>query len=399
MTQPETLPSYSSSGFATRCIHAGSRPDPTTGAVVTPISLASTFAQKAPGEHTGFEYSRTGNPTRASFEATLASLENAKYGLAFASGSATTATITAMLNHGDHIISVDDVYGGTNRYFQKVAVPTMNLSISFIDYNTPGALKNAITPRTKMLWIETPTNPTLKIQDIAAVAAEAKSLGLIVVVDNTFATPYLQQPLNLGADIVVHSCTKYIGGHSDVVMGALCTNNEELFTKLKFLQNSIGAIPSPFDAYMAQRGLKTLHLRMQRHCENAQRVATFLESHPLVERVVYPGLPSHPQHTLAKKQMKGFGGMITFYLKGGMEESRIFLSALSLFALAESLGAVESLAEHPAIMTHAAVPAEQRKLLGIDDSMVRLSVGVEDIEDIFGDLTQAFDALKKSTSN
>lgn len=399
MTQPESLPTYSSSGFATRCIHAGTRPDPITGALVTPLSLATTFAQKAPGEHTGYEYSRTGNPTRASFETTLASLENGKYGLAFASGSATTATITAMLSHGDHIISVDDVYGGTNRYFQRVAVPTMNLSISFIDFNTPGALMNAVTPRTKMLWIETPTNPTLKVQDIAAAAAEAKALGLIVVVDNTFATPYLQQPLNLGADIVVHSCTKYIGGHSDVVMGALCTNSEELYTKLKFLQNSIGAIPSPFDAYMAQRGLKTLHLRMQRHCENALKVATFLEAHPCVERVVYPGLPSHPQHDLATKQMKGYGGMITFYLKGGMDESRVFLSALSLFALAESLGAVESLAEHPAIMTHAAVPAEQRKLLGISDNMVRLSVGVEDIEDIVGDLTQAFDAVNKANKN
>lgn len=396
MTQPESLPTYSSSGFATRCIHAGTRPDPITGALVTPLSLATTFAQKSPGEHTGYEYSRTGNPTRASFETTLAALENAKFGLAFASGSATTATITSMLSHGDHIISVDDVYGGTNRYFQKVAVPTMNLSISFVDFNTPGALKNAVTPRSKMLWIETPTNPTLKIQDIAAVAAEAKALGLIVVVDNTFATPYLQQPLNLGADIVVHSCTKYIGGHSDVVMGALCTNSEELYIKLKFLQNSIGAIPSPFDAYMAQRGLKTLHLRMQRHCENALKVATFLESHACVERVVYPGLPSHPQHALATKQMKGYGGMITFYLKGGMDESRVFLSALQLFALAESLGAVESLAEHPAIMTHAAVPADQRKLLGISDNMVRLSVGVEDIEDIVGDLTQAFDAITKS---
>jgi cystathionine gamma-lyase len=396
MSRDQSFPTYSSSGFATRCIHAGTRPDPLTGALTTPISLASTFAQAEPGVHTGFEYSRTGNPTRLSFETTLASLEGAKYGLAFASGSATTATIAAMLNHGDHIISVDDVYGGTNRYFNRVAVPTMNVSVSFIDMNEPGALKNAITPKSKLLWIETPTNPTLKVQDIATAAAEAKKLGLIVVVDNTFATPYLQQPLALGADIVVHSCTKYIGGHSDVVMGALCTNNEELFTKLKFLQNSIGAIPSPFDCYMAQRGLKTLHLRMQRHCENASQVATFLEAHPLVEKVVYPGLASHPQHALAKKQMTGFGGMITFYLKGGLEESRVFLSNLKLFALAESLGAVESLAEHPAIMTHAAVPAAQRAVLGISDSMVRLSVGVEDIQDITADLKNAFDAVSKA---
>jgi len=388
----------STEGFATRAIHSGTRPDPITGAVVTPISLATTFVQRSPGEHTGYEYSRTGNPTRAAFEETLAATEKAKYGLAFASGSATTVTILHLLNSGDHVISVDDVYGGTNRYFNRVARPSNNIEFSMVDFTKEGELEAAIRPNTKMVWLETPTNPTLKLVDIAAISAIAKRHNLITVVDNTFASPYLQNPLEQGADIVVHSVTKYIGGHSDVVMGVLATNNEDLYTKLKFLQNSIGAIPSPFDCYMALRGLKTLHLRMREHSVNALAVAQYLEKHPLVEKVIYPGLPSHPQHELAKKQMKAFGGMVTFFIKGGIDESRVFLENLKLFALAESLGAVESLAEHPAIMTHASVPPEQRKLLGISDSLIRLSVGVEDQVDILADLERALKAVEKKTT-
>ena len=324
-------------------------------------------------------------------------MEGAAYGLAFASGSATTATIVGMLASGDHIISVDDVYGGTNRYFNRVAKPSANIDISFVDFNQPSALEAAITPRTKLIWLETPTNPTLKVMDIVATAKTARAHGLMLVVDNTFASPALQQPLALGADIVVHSVTKYIGGHSDVVMGVLATNSQQHYTKLKFLQNAIGAVPAPFDCYMALRGLKTLHLRMRQHSANALAVAQFLQSHELVDRVIYPGLPSHPQYAIAQRQMSASGGMITFFLHGGLDESRTFLSSLRLFALAESLGAVESLAEHPAIMTHAAVPAEQRAVLGISDGMVRLSVGVEDLEDIMQDLRQALDAVAKAT--
>lgn len=298
-----------------------------------------------------------------------------------------------MLKSGDHVISIDDVYGGTNRYFNKVARPSNNLEFTMVDFTKPGALEAAIQPNTKLVWLETPTNPTLKIVDIEAISAVAKKHNLIVVVDNTFASPFLQTPLDLGADIVVHSVTKYIGGHSDVVMGVLATSNEEIYTKLKFLQNSMGAIPAPFDCYMALRGLKTLHLRMREHSKNALEVATFLESHPLVDSVIYPGLASHPQHELAKRQMRGFGGMITFFIKGGLDESRVFLESLKLFALAESLGAVESLAEHPVIMTHASVPPEQRKALGISDSLIRLSVGCEDIADILADLKKAFEAV------
>jgi cystathionine gamma-lyase len=382
-------PVSTSSGFGTRAIHSGQHPDPITGAVTVPISLATTFVQKSPGLHTGYEYSRTGNPTRAAFEANIAGIENARYGLAFASGSAATVTIINMLSSGDHVITVDDVYGGTNRYFNRVATPANNMSFSMVDFCAPGAIEAAITPKTKLMWIETPTNPTLKVVDIKNAARIAKQHNIICVVDNTFASPYLQNPLDLGADIVVHSVTKYLGGHSDCVMGVLATNREDIYTKLKFLQNAIGAVPAPFDCYMALRGVKTLHLRMRQHCSNAMTVAKFLESHPLVDRVLYPGLPSHPQHNIAKTQMRDFGGMVTFFIKGGIEESRAFLENLNLFALAESLGAVESLAEHPAIMTHAAVPAEQRKALGISDSLIRLSVGVEDIEDILNDLKTA----------
>mmetsp|Transcript_43286 Transcript_43286/g.70405 ORF Transcript_43286/g.70405 Transcript_43286/m.70405 type:complete len:397 (+) Transcript_43286:55-1245(+) len=380
-------------GFATRAIHAGQDPDPTSGAVSTPISLATTFVQRSPGEHTGFEYSRTGNPTRKAFEECLASVENAKYALCFASGSAATATIIHMLNSGDHVISIDDVYGGTNRYFSRVARPASGLKFSFVDLTKKGALAAAVNGRTKMVWLETPTNPTLKVTDIQATAKESKRLGLTLVVDNTFSSPAIQNPLDLGADIVVHSITKYINGHSDVVMGCVATNNPKIYEKLKFLQNAIGAVPSPFDCYMAMRGLKTLHIRMQQHTKNATAVASFLEAHPKVERVIYPGLKSHPQYQVAKSQMRMAGGMVTFFLRGGIKESRQFLENLKIFALAESLGAVESLAEHPAIMTHAAVPPDQRKKLGISDSLVRLSVGIENVEDLIADLRQALAAV------
>jgi len=323
----------------------------------------------------------------------VASIENGKYGLAFASGSAATVTIINLLNTGDEVISIDDVYGGTQRFFNRVSTPAMGIKYKFVDFTKPGQLEAAITSKTKLIWIETPTNPTLKLADIKAVAETARKHNIIVAVDNTFMTPYLQKPLDLGADIVVHSVTKYLGGHSDVVMGVLATNNLELYEKLKFLQNSIGAIPSPFDCYMALRGVKTLHVRMEAHQKNAQVLAQFLESHPKVAKVVYPGLPSHPQHSLAKKQMSGFGGMITFFLKGGLKESRVFLENLRIFALAESLGAVESLAEHPALMTHLSVPADQRKILGISDSLVRLSVGIENVEDLLADLKRALDAV------
>eukprot|EP00456_Euglypha_rotunda_P050107 TRINITY_DN4020_c0_g1_i14.p1 TRINITY_DN4020_c0_g1~~TRINITY_DN4020_c0_g1_i14.p1 ORF type:complete len:394 (+),score=38.39 TRINITY_DN4020_c0_g1_i14:102-1283(+) len=380
-------------GFATRAIHVGQPPDPQTGALAVPISLATTFAQASPGVHKGFEYSRSGNPTRQAFEECIAAIESGKHGLAFASGSAATVTIINLLNSGDEVISIDDVYGGTQRFFKRVSSATMGIKFKFVDFTKKGALEAAITPKTKLIWLETPTNPTLKIADIALVASLGKKHGIITVVDNTFMSPYFQRPLEYGIDISVHSVTKYIGGHSDVVMGVLVTSNKDLFERLKFLQNSIGAVPSPFDCYMALRGVKTLHIRMEAHQKNAQVIAEFLEKHPKVDRVLYPGLPSHPQHEIAKRQQYGFGGMITFFLKGGLDESRKFLENLKLFSLAESLGAVESLAEHPAIMTHASVPEAQRKELGISDSLVRLSVGIENIEDLLNDLKRAFDAV------
>jgi len=380
--------------FATNAIHAGQSPDPTTGAVMTPISLATTFQQASPGVHKGYEYSRTGNPTRTAYEKCIAALEKATYGLAFASGSSVTASIINTLTSGDHVISVDDVYGGTNRYFRKVAAPANNIQFSLVDFNDEQAFRAAFQPRTKLVWLETPTNPTLKVVDIKKSAEIAHEHGAILVVDNTFLSPYFQNPLELGADIVVHSVTKYINGHSDVVGGVLATNSEDLYTRLKFLQNSIGAVPAPFDCFMVLRGIKTLHLRMRQHEQNAFAVAKLLESSDKVERVAYPGLPSHPNHEIASRQQKGFGGMVTFWLKGGIEQSRQFLERLELFALAESLGGVESLAEHPVIMTHASVPAEERKKLGISDNLCRLSVGVEDVEDILSDLKNALDAVK-----
>jgi len=380
--------------FATNCIHAGQYPDPSSGAVMPPISLATTFQQASPGEHKGFEYSRTDNPTRRQYEHCVAALEKGKYALAFASGSATTATILATLATGDHVVSVDDVYGGTNRYFRRVAGPSSGIQFTFVDFNNEAAFEAAFTEKTKLVWLETPTNPTLKVVDIEKTAKLAHAHNCLLVVDNTFLSPYFQSPLLLGADIVVHSITKYINGHSDVVGGVAITNNDDVYKKLKFLQNSIGAVPSPFDCFMVMRGIKTLHLRMQQHEKNAFVVARLLEAHPKVEKVAYPGLASHPNHEIAKKQQRGFGGMVTFWLRGGIAQSRQFLENLHLFALAESLGGVESLAEHPAIMTHASVSMEERAALGISDGMCRLSVGIEDINDIVADLTTALDAVK-----
>lgn len=375
-------------GFGTRALHAGVLPDPSSGAVITPISLSTTFQQSSPGVHLGYDYSRSGNPTRDAFEKNIAACENAAHALAFSSGLAATATITHLLNAGDHVICMDDVYGGTRRQFTRITA-RHGLTFSYVDFSKPGALEGAITPKTKLAWLETPTNPLLKITDIAMVAEITKKHNIIFVVDNTFMSPYFQNPLDLGADIVMHSVTKFINGHSDVVMGVAATNKKELFDDLKFLQNGIGAVPSAFDAFLALRGVKTLHIRMREHERNATKIAEYLTKHPKIDKVVYPGLPSHPQHELAKKQMKGFGGMLTFFLKGGINESRVFLEKIKIFALAESLGGVESLIELPSVMTHASVPAEERVKLGISDSLIRLSVGIEDVDDLIADIEQA----------
>lgn len=375
-------------GFETRAIHAGQDPDPTTGAIMTPVYLTSTYVQSSPGVHKGFEYSRTHNPTRKAYEACLANLESGKHGFAFASGCAATTTVLHLLKSGDHVIAADDMYGGTFRLFDKI-LRHNGLDFSFVDLTKNGGLESAIKPSTKLLWLETPTNPTLKIIDIRKACEIAHKHGITVVVDNTFMGPYFQRPLELGADIVVHSTTKYIGGHSDVVGGAVITSSDEIATRIAFLSNSMGAIASPFDSFLCMRSLKTLPIRMRAHEANAKAVADFLVQHPKVESVIYPGLKSHPQHEIALKQMHGMGGMITFHLKGGLNESRKFLESVKLFALAESLGGVESLVEHPAIMTHASVPAENRKALGISDSMVRLSVGIETQADLIDDLSVA----------
>lgn len=380
-------------GFATRAIHAGQAPDPTTGAIMTPVYLTSTYVQSSPGVHKGWEYSRTHNPTRRAFEDCLASLEGGKFGFAFASGCAATTTIMHLLKAGDHVIAGDDMYGGTFRLFDKV-LRHDGMQFSYVDLTNPDNFTKAIKPETKLVWLETPTNPTMKLVDIKKIAAEAKKHGILVVVDNTFMSPYFQRPLSLGADIVVHSVTKYIGGHSDVVGGACVTARQDLAERLQFLTNSMGGIQAAFDAFMCLRSLKTLPLRMKAHESNAMAIAKFLEAHPKVQKVSYPGLASHPQHALAKEQMLGMGGMITFFIKGGMSAARTFLENVSVFSLAESLGGVESLIEHPAIMTHASVPEETRKVLKIDDSLIRLSVGVEDLEDLLGDLKHAFDQVK-----
>ena len=380
-------------GFSTRAIHAGQTPDPTTGAIMTPVYLTSTYVQESPGVHKGWEYSRTHNPTRKAFENCIADLEGGAFGFAFASGCAATTTVLHLIKQGDHVLAMDDMYGGTFRLFDKV-LRHDGMEFSYTDLTAIENFSKNVKPNTKMVWIETPTNPTLKLTDIAAICKIAKAKNILVAVDNTFMSPYFQRPLEMGADIVVHSATKYIGGHSDMVGGVAVTNDAKIAERMAFLSNSMGGIQGPFDSYMALRSLKTLPIRMKAHAENAMKVAEYLEAHPKVAKVVYPGLKSHPQHDLAKKQMFGFGGMITFFIKGGMEASRKFLESVQVFALAESLGGVESLIEHPAIMTHASVPADQRAKLGIDDSLIRLSVGIEDIEDLLADLKQAFDQVK-----
>lgn len=377
-------------GFSTRAIHAGQAPDPSTGAIMTPVYLTSTYVQESPGVHKGWEYTRTHNPTRSAYEKCLASLESGKHGFAFASGCAATTTVMHLLKGGDHVIAMDDMYGGTFRLFDKI-LKHDGMEFSFVDLTKVENFEKAVKPNTKLVWLETPTNPTLKLVDIKKIAAIAKSKGILVAVDNTFMSPYFQRPLELGADIVVHSATKYIGGHSDIVSGIAVVSRDDLAERMAFLSNGIGATLSPFDSFMCLRSLKTLPLRMKAHQTNAMAVAKFLESHPKVEKVLYPGLESHPQHALAKEQMHGYGGMITFYIKGGLDSARKFLENVNVFSLAESLGGVESLIEHPAIMTHASVPAETRKVLGIDDSLIRLSVGVEDLEDLLADLKAAFD--------
>jgi len=375
-------------GFGTLAIHAGQEPDPITGAVMTPIYQVSTYAQKSPGVHRGYEYSRTDNPTRTAYQACVAALEGAKHALAFASGLATTDAIMHTLKSGDHVVVCDDVYGGTFRIFDKVFT-RMGIEFTFVDLSDLKKSEAAFKPNTKMLWIETPTNPMLKILDVKALSDLARKKGALSIVDNTFMSPYFQKPLALGADLVVHSVTKYMNGHSDVVGGVLATNNSELYQNLKFYQNAVGAVPAPMDCFLVMRGLKTLHVRMERHAQNAMAIAQFLEVHPKIEKVIYPGLEGHPQHAIARKQMSGFGGMITFFIKGGLPEARTFLERVKLFTLAESLGGVESLIEHPAIMTHASVPAATRKELGIHDNLIRISVGIEDLADLKTDLTQA----------
>ena len=373
--------------LGTLAIHGGQSPDPTTGAVMPPIYATSTYAQSSPGEHQGFEYSRTHNPTRFAYERCVAALEGGSRGFAFASGMAATSTLLELLDSGDHVIAMDDIYGGSYRLFERVRTRSAGLSFSLVDLTDPAKFEAAITSKTRLVWIETPTNPLLKIVDIAAIAAIAKRHGLLVVVDNTFASPVLQRPLALGADVVMHSATKYLNGHSDMVGGMLVVgDNAELGEQLAFLQNSIGAVQGPFDSFLALRGLKTLHLRMRAHCENAMALAEFLQAHPAVEEVIYPGLASHPHHALAKQQMEGFGGMLSIRLKGGFDAAKHFCERLELFTLAESLGGVESLANHPAVMTHASIPPARRAELGIGDELVRLSVGVEAVGDLQRDL-------------
>jgi cystathionine gamma-lyase len=381
--------------FDTLAIHAGQSPDPTTGAIMTPVYLTSTYVQDGPGEHKGYEYSRTQNPTRHALQDCLAALEGARHGLAFASGLAATDAILHLLSAGDHVVFSDDVYGGTFRIFDKV-FRRLGLSFDAVDMTDPRNVERAMKPSTRLVWIETPTNPMLKIVDLAEVARTARARGARTVVDNTFATPYFQRPLEHGIDVVCHSTTKYLNGHSDVIGGAVMTSDGELFERLRFVQNAVGGVPSPMDSFLVLRGLKTLHVRMERHAANAMRIARFLEGHPQVERATYPGLPSHPQHALALRQMSGFGGMLTFVLRGGLEAARAFLKAVRIFACAESLGGVESLIEHPAIMTHASVPRETREKLGIADGLIRVSAGIESADDLVADLERGFGAARRA---
>lgn len=396
--------------FETQVIHAGIEPDETTGAVMTPIYQTSTYAQSSPGEHKGYEYSRTDNPTRTVLQTQLAALEQGDKSLVFSSGLAATDCVLNLFQNGDHVIAGDDLYGGTYRLFEKVAT-YRGLEFDFVDLTDEAKLREKIKPNTKLIWFETPTNPMLNLFDIAKITAIAKENGILTVVDNTFMSPYFQNPLTLGADIVMHSMTKYINGHSDVVMGCLVLRDRNLkaprktwsdpnfsaprtlYARLKFLQNAVGATPGPFDCWLVLRGIKTLAVRMERHAQNAMQLAKFLETHPKVESVVYPGLASHPGHELAKSQMKGFGGMITFFTKGGLTEARTFLENLEVFTLAESLGGVESLIEHPAIMTHASIPPELRKEIGIHDNLVRMSCGIEHPDDLIRDLDSALSKI------
>jgi len=375
--------------LATRAIHAGQSPDPSTGAIMVPIYATSTYVQKSPGVHQGYEYSRTQNPTRMAWERCVADLEGGVAAFAFASGMAATATVLDLLDSGSHVIAMDDLYGGSYRLFERVRRRSAGLDFSFIDLNDASALKAALKPNTRMIWAETPTNPMLKLVDLKKIAGFADKHGLILVVDNTFCSPMVQRPLEYGAHLVVHSATKYLNGHSDMVGGVAVAADRELAERMAFLQNSVGAVAGPFDSFLALRGVKTLALRMRAHCANALELAQWLEQHPAVERVIYPGLKSHPQHALAKRQMDGFGGIVSIVVKGGLKKARRMLERCELFALAESLGGVESLIEHPAIMTHASVPSANRKRLGISDGLVRLSVGVEDVADLRAELQRA----------
>ncbi len=375
--------------FGTKAIHAGVHPDPTTGAIMTPIYQTSTYVQTSPGVHKGYEYARTQNPTRDALQANLAALENGKHGICYASGLGATDAILKLCKPGDEIIASSDLYGGTYRIMTKVYEP-FGMTFQFVSLDDPANLEAALTEKTNMVWIETPTNPLLRIVDIEAVAAITRARGIKLVVDNTFASPYLQNPLDLGADVVVHSVTKYIGGHSDTVMGAIICNDDGIADQLKFIQNACGAVPGPQDCFLALRGIKTLHIRMQRHCENAQQVAEYLQNHPRVSHVHYPGLPNHPGHELAARQMRGFGGMLSFELHGDSYPEAIkVMESIKLFSLGESLGGVESLCTHPASMTHASIPKDEREKNGLKDTLIRLSVGIEDVEDLIADLEQA----------
>ena len=375
-------------GFETRAIHAGQEPDPTTGAIMTPIYTSSTYVQESPGVHKGYDYSRSVNPTRKALESCIADLEGSNYGFAFASGMSASATVLELLDSGDHVIAMDDLYGGTYRLFENVRKRSAGLEFTFCDLSDLNTLETSINKNTKMIWIETPTNPLLKIADLSAISQFAKKHDLIAVCDNTFCSPYVQNPLDFGFDIVVHSATKYLNGHSDLIGGVVVCSNEkeDLANEILYLQNAVGSIMNPFDSFLLLRSLKTLSVRMERHCTNAQEIAIFLESHQSIEKVIYPGLESHPQHDIAKKQMKGFGGMISVVLKGGLDSATSFLEKTKIFSLAESLGGVESLIEHPAIMTHASIPREVREEIGISDGLVRLSVGIESLEDLVEDI-------------
>ncbi len=379
--------------LATRVIHAGQTPDPSTGAIMTPIYATSTYVQDSPGQHRGFDYSRTSNPTRLAYERCVADLEGGHAGFAFASGMAATASVLELLDHGSHIIAMDDLYGGTYRLFENVRRRSAGLEFSFVDLSQPGAAADALQGNTRMIWVESPSNPLLKLVDLQQIAAFAREHGLLSVMDNTFATPMLQRPLDCGFDIVVHSATKYLGGHSDVVGGVAVVRDDALAEQLGFIQNAAGGIAGPFDSFLAMRGVKTLAVRMQQHCKNARAIAHWLEQRPDIQRVLYPGLPSHPQHALAGRQMADYGGMVTMIVDGGEERARRVLERCRVFALAESLGGVESLIEHPGIMTHASVPPEIRRGLGIEDGLIRLSVGIEDCDDLIADLDQALAPL------